>query len=145
MLLNCGVKDSWESLGLQGDQTSPFWRRSVLNIHWRSWCWSWNSNTLATWCKELIDLKRTWCWKRLKAGGEGDDRGGDGWMASLTQWTWVWSSSGSWWWPGKPGVLHSIGLHWECGVSTTGPPGKSPLLSFLTSSICSYFLTWIFT
>ena len=49
------------------------------------WCWSWNSNTLATWCKELTHLKRPWCWERLKAGGEGDDRGWDGWMASLTR------------------------------------------------------------
>ena len=47
---------------------------------------------------------------RLKAGGEGDDRGWDGWMALLTQWTWVWASSGSWWWAGKPGVLQSMGL-----------------------------------
>ena len=64
MLLNCGVEeDSWESLGLQGDPTSPFWRRSVLNIHWKDWCWSWNSNTLATWCKEPTHWKRLWCWK----------------------------------------------------------------------------------
>ena len=50
MLLNCGVgEDSWEFLGLQGDPTSPFWRRSVLNIHWKDWCWHWNSNTLANW------------------------------------------------------------------------------------------------
>ena len=48
-------------------------------------CWSWNSNTLATWCEELTHLKRPWCWERLRAGGEGDDRGWDGWMASLTQ------------------------------------------------------------
>ena len=61
------------------------------------WCWSWNSNTLATRCKELTHWKRPWCWERLKAGGEGDDRGWDGWMASLTQWTWVWADSGSWW------------------------------------------------
>ena len=53
------------------------------------WCWSWNSNTLATWCKELTHWKRPWCWERLKAEGEGDDRGWDGWMASLTRWTWV--------------------------------------------------------
>ena len=53
--------------------------------------------TLATWCKELIHWKRPWCWERLKAGGEGDDRGWDGWMASSTQWTWVWVNSGSWW------------------------------------------------
>ena len=96
MLLNCGVgEDSWESHGLQGDPTSPFWRRSVLSIHWKYWCWSWNSNTLATWCEELTHLKRNWYWERLKAEGEGDDRGWEGWMASPTQWAWVWVKSGS--------------------------------------------------
>ena len=55
-------------------------------------------------------LKRPWCWERLKVGREGDDRGWDGWMASLTQWTWVWVSSASWWWTGRPGVLQSMGL-----------------------------------
>ena len=61
MLLNCGVgEDSWESLGLQGDPTSPSWRRSVLGVHWKDWCWSWNSNTLATWCEELTHWKRPW-------------------------------------------------------------------------------------
>ena len=68
-----------------------------------------NSNTLATWCEELTHLKRPWCWERLKVGGEGDDRGWDGWMASLTRRTWVWVSSRSWWWTGKPGVLQSMG------------------------------------
>ena len=62
--------------------------------------WSWNSNTLAIWCKEPTHLKRPWCWEWLKESGEGDDRGWDGWMASPTQWTWVWASSGSWWWTG---------------------------------------------
>ena len=61
----------------------------------------------ATWCLELTHLKRPWCWERLKAG-EGDDRGWDGWMASLSQWTWVWVDSGSWWWTGRPGVLWFI-------------------------------------
>ena len=79
--------------------------KTPMEIHWKDWCWSWNANTLATWCKELTHLKRPWCWERLKVGGEGDDRGWDGWMPSLTQWTWVWVSSGSWWWTGKPGVL----------------------------------------
>ena len=65
--------------------------------------------TLATWCKELTHKKRPWCWERLKAGGEGDDRGWDGWMASPTQCTWVWVDSRSWWWTGKPGVLQSMG------------------------------------
>ena len=65
---------------------------------------------LATWCEELTHWQKCWCWERLKAGGEGDDRGWDGWMASLTQWTWVWTSSRSWWWTGKPGMLPSMGL-----------------------------------
>ena len=64
--------------------------------HWKDWCWSWNSNTLATWCNELTHWKRPWCWERLRVGEEGDDRGWDGWMASPTQWTWVWVNSRSW-------------------------------------------------
>ena len=78
-------------------------------VHWKDWCWSWNSNTLATWCEELTHLKRLWCQERLKAGGEGDDRGWDGWMASPTQWTWVWAGSSSWWRTGKPGMLQFMG------------------------------------
>ena len=54
------------------------------NIHWKDWCWSWSSNTLATWCEKLTHWKRHWCWARLKARGEGDNRGWDGWMASPT-------------------------------------------------------------
>ena len=110
MLLNCGVgEDSWESLGLQGDPTSPFWKRSALGFLWKEWCWSWNSSTLATSCEELTHWKRLWHWEGLGAGGEGDDRGWDGWMASLTRWTWVWVNSGSWWWTGRPGVLRFMG------------------------------------
>ena len=79
---------------------------------------------MATWCKELTHLKRPWCWERLKVGGEGDDRGWDGWMASLTQWTWVWVNSRSWWWTGRPGVLQSMGLprvwhYWVTELSWT--------------------------
>jgi len=81
-----------------------------LNIRWEDWCWSWNSNTLATWSKGLtLVLKRPWCWERLKTGGEGNGRGWDGWMASLTQRIWVWVDSGSWW-TGRPDVLQSTGL-----------------------------------
>ena len=110
MLLNCGVgEDSWESLGLQDHPTSPSWRRSVLGVHWKDWRWSWSPDTLVTWCEELTHWKRPWCWERLKVGGEGDDRGWDGWIASLKWWTWVWVSSRSWWWTGKPGVLQSMG------------------------------------
>ena len=79
---------------------------------------------VATWCEELTHLKRPWCWERLKAGTEGDDRGWDGWMASLTWWTWVWIYSGSWWRIGRPGVLQSMGLQgvrhdWETELNWT--------------------------
>ena len=77
--------------------------------HWKDWCWSWNSNTLAIWCEELTHWKRPWSWERLRAGGKGDDRGWDGWMASPTRWTWVWVNSACWWWTGRPGVLRFMG------------------------------------
>ena len=66
-------------------------------------------NTSATSCKELTHWKIPWCWEGFGAG-EGDDRGWDGWMASLTQWTWVWVNSRSWWWTGRPGMLWFMGL-----------------------------------
>ena len=78
----------------QEDPTSPFWRRSALGVLWKEWCWSWNSSTLATSCEELTHWKRLWCWEGLEAGGERGNRGWDGWMASLTRWTWVWVNSG---------------------------------------------------
>ena len=89
--------------------------QSILNeispgCYWKDWCWSWNSNTLVTSCEELTHVKRPGCWERLRAGGEGDDREWDGWMASPTQWTWVWVNSGSWWWTVRPGVLWFMGL-----------------------------------
>ena len=111
MLLNCGVgEDSWESLGLQGDLTSPFW------FLWKEWCESWSSSILDTSCEELTHWKRLWCWERLGSGGEGDDRGSDGWMASRLQWTWVWVNSESWWW--RPGMLwfmesQRVGHDWD--------------------------------
>ena len=81
-----------------------------------------SSNILSTWWEELSHWKRPWCWERLKAGGEGEDRGWDIWMASPTLWTWVWASSRSWWWTGKPGVLQSMGLQiighdWETDLN----------------------------
>ena len=54
-------------------------------------------------------LEKTWCWEGLGVGGEGDNKGWDGWMASPTQWTWIWVNSGSWWWTGRPGVLQFMG------------------------------------
>ena len=112
---------------------------SHLGVHWKDWCWSWSSNTLATWCEELTHLKRPWCWKRLRAGGEGDDRW-DGWMTSLNQWTWVWVNSRSWWWTGRPGVLWSMGLQrvghdWVTELNWTFP--FLPCFSFL------FFLSYL--
>ena len=110
MLLNCGVgEDSWVHW------TARRWNQSILKEispedSLEGLMLSWNSNTLATWCAKLTHLKRPWCWERLKAGGEGDERGWDGWMSSPSQWTWVWVDCGSWWWRGRPGVLQTMGL-----------------------------------
>ena len=106
----------------------------MLRFHWKDWCWSWYSNILATWCEELTHLKRPWCWERLKTG-EWDNRGWDGWMASLTWWTRVWASSGSFWMTGKPGVLHSmgsqrVGHNWEIELDWTDISVKQIVLDF---------------
>ena len=85
----------------KGDQSWVFIGRTDVDAK--------TPNTLATWCEELTHLKRLWCWERLKAEGEGDNRGWHGWMASLTWWTWVWVNSRRWWWTGRPGVLCSMG------------------------------------
>ena len=109
MLLNCGVgEDSWKSLDCKeiqpvhpkGDQSWVFIGRTDAEaetpILWPPHAKSW-----------LIG--KDWCWERLKAGGEWDDRGWDAWMASPTRWTWVWVDSGRWWWTGRPGVLQFMG------------------------------------
>ena len=76
MLSNCGSgENSWESLGLQGDQTSQSQMKSALNIHWKDWCWSWSSNTLATWWEAPADWKRPWCWERFPASLLGRQKG----------------------------------------------------------------------
>ena len=85
----------------EGDQPWDFFGRNDAKAE--------NSSSLATSWEELTHWKRLWCWRGLGAGGEGDDRGWDGWMASLTRWTWVSVNSGSWWWIGSPGVLRFMG------------------------------------
>ena len=143
MLLNSGVgEDSWESLDCK-EIKSVNSKGKVLTIHWKDWYWSWRSNILATWCEELTHWKRHWCWEILKAGEEGDDRGWDGWMASPNRWTWVWASSGSRSWTGKPGVLQSmemqrVGNHWVTELNWT------ELNPFISSSEILFFVK-IFT
>ena len=108
------------------------WRR-LLRVPWTSWrsnqcilkeispgcsleglMLKWKLQCLTTWSEEWTHWKRPWCWERLKAGGEGDDRGWDGWMASPTWWTWVWVGCGSWWWIGRPwgAALHGVMKGW---------------------------------
>ena len=83
--------------------------------------------------KNWLFWKRPWYWERLKVGGEVDDRGWDGWMVSLTR-TWVWASSKSWWWTGKPGVLQCMGskeldtaewLNWTVSLMGKGMGSKN--------------------
>ena len=87
------------------NKNSESQRKSTLNIHWKEWCWNWSSNTLTTWCKESTHWQRPWCWERWRVRGEGGDRGWDAWMASPTQWIWVWANSGRQWRIGKACVL----------------------------------------
>ena len=100
------LEKTLESLGQQGHQASQSQRRSTLNIHWQNWCWS--CSTLDICCKEPTHWKRPWCWERLRQEQKGATEW-DGWMASSTQWTWVWANSGCWWGTGRPGVLQSFG------------------------------------
>ena len=125
-------------------------RRSALGFLWREWCWSWNSSTLATSREELTHWKRLWCWEGLWAGGEGDDRGWDGWMASLTRWMWVWVNSRSWWWTGRPGVLRfmgsqRVGHDWAAELNWTNWWEASDFVSSVSLETHSFLcpLNWI--
>ena len=117
-------KESWAlkdwcfwTVVLEKTFESPFDSKEIQPVHPKgnqSWMFIGRTDAEAPilWSpdvKNWLILKRPWCWERLKAGGEGDNRGWDGWMASLTRWTWVWVNSGSWWWTGRPGVLQSMG------------------------------------
>ena len=150
MLLNCGVgEDSWvgpldckeiQPVHSKGDQSWMFIGRTDAEAE---------MNTLATWCEELTHLKRPWCWERLRAGGERDDRGWDGWMASPTQWTWVWVNSRSWQWTGRPGILQSMGLQrvehdWATELNWTEKwvvvkKVESPSTEFMAREWCHHF------
>ena len=93
--------------------------------------------SLATSCEELTHWKRPWCWEGLGAGGEGDDRGGDGWMASPTWCIWVWVNSGSWWWTGRPGVLwfmgsQRVGHDWATDLIWSEHTNKLRLFIFIS-------------
>ena len=124
MLLNCGVGEV-----LRVPWTARRSNQSILNEI--SPAYSLEGLMLKVklqyfghWCKEMTHLKRPWWWESLKARGAGDDRGWDGWMASLTQWTWVWVYSGSWWWTGRTGMLwfmgsQRVGHNWATELNWT--------------------------
>ena len=134
-------KESWV---LRTDASELWCWRRLLRVSWtskrsnqsslkgnQSWIFIGSTDveaeTLILWppdAKKLTHLKRPWSWERLKVGGEGDDRGWDGWMTSPTQWRWVWVNSGSWRWTGWPGLLHSmrsqrVGHNWATELNWT--------------------------
>ena len=99
-----------ESLGLQGDPTGPFWRRSVLGVHWRTDAKAeipglWPPHVKSWLTGKDSDAGRDW---GQEEKGTTED-GIAGWHHWLTRWTWVWVNSGSWWWTGRPGVLRFMG------------------------------------
>ena len=98
-------------------------------------------DTLATWYKELTQWKRPWCWERLRTGGEGDDRGWDGWMASPTQWKWVWVNSWSWWWDREAwhAAVHGV------AKSQTWLSNWTEVNEVLTDHVIHIILTSLFT
>ena len=134
----------WRRL-LRVPRTARRSKQSILKeispeYSFKDWCWSWSSNIWAIWCEELTHWKRPWCCGGLKAGGEGDNRGWDGWMASPTRWTWVWVSSGSWWWTARPSRLQSmrsqrVGHDWTTKL-------KYLAISFLENKIYTLNKFW---
>ena len=137
MLLKCGIgEDSWESLGLQGDPTSPFWRRSALGVLWKDDA---KAETPVLWPPHV----KSWLIGKDSDAGrdwgqeEKGMTGWDGWMASLTRWTWVWVNSGSWWWTGRPGVLRfmvskRVGHDWVTDLIWSDKSnGKCRVLEFI--------------
>ena len=125
---------------------------SALRIRWpKYWSFSFSislSNDIqGLFLLGLTHLKRPWCWERLRAGGEWDDRGWDGWMASPTRWTWVWADSGSWWWTGRPGMLQfmgsqRVGHDWVTELNWTDSTTVSKNLWFYSLIHTSMFKNW---
>ena len=148
MLLNCGVgEDSW--VPWTARRSNQYILKEIIpGCSLERLCWSWNSNTLVIWCKELTHFKRPWCWERLRAGGEDDDRGWDGWMALLTQRTWVWVDSGSWWWTGRPGILQfmgsqRVGHNWVTELNELNAKRIFCFFCPFSTSFCFFFLTYL--
>ena len=142
MLLNCGVgEDSWESHGQTARRSNqPILKEISPRCLLEGLMLELKFRYFSHLMRSADSLEKTWCWERLKAGGEGDNRGWDGWMASSTQWTWVWVNSGSWWWTGKPGNLQSMGSQrvrhdWTTELNWTEALERR----FICSTVCGIF------
>ena len=152
MLLNCGVgEDSWESLGLQRSNQSIL-KEISSEYSLEGLMLKLKFQYFGHLMQRADSFEKTWCWEGLGAGGEGDERGWDGWMASLTRWTWVWVNSGSWWWTGRPGVLRFMGSQswtrlsdWpelNCCTSNFRLTGLTNFVMKLTSSWAPLVTQW---
>jgi len=143
MLLNCGLKTV-----VSKTLESPLDCKEIQPVHPKgnqSWIFIGRADAEAETpilrapdAKNWLIWKRLWCWERLKAGGEGDDRGWDGWMASPTQWTWVWVNSRSWWWTRRPGML------WFMGLQRVGQDWATKLNPTDVSKVYGYLLIHLF-
>ena len=110
MLLNCGVReDSWEVPWTARRSNQSILKEISPGCSLEGLMLKLKLQYFGHLMRRADSLERPWCWEGLRAGGEGDDQGWDGWMASLTRWTWVWVNSRSWWWTGRPGVLWFMG------------------------------------
>ena len=139
--MNSFIKNRWAHFSIS-------FYLSIKTYSLEGLMWSLNSNTLATWCEELTHWKRIWRWEGLKAGGEGDGREWDGWMASPAQQTWVWASSWSWWWTGRPGVLQSMGsqrvrLDWAAELNWKESSKYIPNTYLSRKSACIIESLWV--
>ena len=147
-------KESWVlknwlfwTVVLEKTLESPLDFKEIQSVHPKgdlSWVFTGRTDAEAetpifwpTWCEELTHLKIPWCWERLRTGGEGDDRGWNGWMASPTRCTWVWVISGSCWGTRKSGILESMGsqrVRYDWATELTG--------RYLTENRLTFMCSW---
>ena len=146
MLLNCGVgEDSWRVPWTARSSNQSILKEISPEYSLEGLMLKLKLKYFGHWCEELTYWKRPWCWERLKAGGEGDNRGWDGWMASPTRWTWVWVNSRNWWWTGRPGMLWFMGSQrvrhdWATELNWTETNTCSEVCLASQYEVCCFYL-----